>query len=315
MLNRRHLRVKALQVLYSYQQSEVKEILPFEKALLLSVDKVHEMYFWLLSLLIEVADYSIIDAEERANKHLPSEADLNVNAKLHNNLFIYSLKQNKEYLAAIKKYKISWSFDPEISKSIFISLKNSPEFTSFNDLSVHTIQSDKDVIKYIFKKLILKSPGIEQIFEEKFINWPVDKEVLQALVAKTFKNFSSENPNENKLAKVCPNWEEDRPYMMDLFKKVVAFESEYHEMIAQKTKNWDSERIAVMDTLLMRMAITELVHFHSIPVKVTMNEYIEIAKEFSTPKSNSFINGILDKILAELKASGKLHKSGRGLIE
>jgi N utilization substance protein B len=289
--------------------------LPFEKALLLSVDKVHEMYFWLLSLLIEVADYSIIDAEERANKHLPSEADLNVNAKLHNNLFIYSLKQNKEYLAAIKKYKISWSFDPEISKSIFISLKNSPEFTSFNDLSVHTIQSDKDVIKYIFKKLILKSPGIEQIFEEKFINWPVDKEVLQALVAKTFKNFSSENPDENKLAQVCPNWDEDRPFMLDLFKKVVSFESEYQEIIGQKTKNWDSERIAVMDTLLMRMAITELVHFHLIPVKVTMNEYIEIAKEFSTPKSNSFINGILDKILAELKASGKLHKSGRGLME
>lgn len=309
------MRVKALQVLYSYQQSEVKEILPFEKALLLSVDKVHEMYFWLLSLLIEVADYSIIDAEERANKHLPSEADLNVNAKLHNNLFIYSLKQNKEYLAAIKKYKISWSFDPEISKSIFISLKNSPEFTSFNDLSVHTIQSDKDVIKYIFKKLILKSPGIEQIFEEKFINWPVDKEVLQALVAKTFKNFSSENPDENKLAQVCPNWDEDRPFMLDLFKKVVSFESEYQEIIGQKTKNWDSERIAVMDTLLMRMAITELVHFHLIPVKVTMNEYIEIAKEFSTPKSNSFINGILDKILAELKASGKLHKSGRGLME
>ena len=315
MLNRRHLRVKALQVLYSYQQSEVKELLPFEKALLLSVDKVHEMYFWLLSLLIEVADYSIIDADERANKHLPSEADLNVNAKLHNNLFIYSLKQNKEYLAAIKKYKISWSFDPEISKSIFISLKNSPEFTSFNDLSVHTIQSDKDVIKYIFKKLILKSPGIEQIFEEKFINWPVDKEVLQALVAKTFKNFSSENPDENKLAQVCPNWDEDRPFMLDLFKKVVSFESEYQEIIGQKTKNWDSERIAVMDTLLMRMAITELVHFHLIPVKVTMNEYIEIAKEFSTPKSNSFINGILDKILAELKASGKLHKSGRGLME
>jgi transcription antitermination protein NusB len=315
MLNRRHLRVKALQVLYSYQQSEVKEILPFEKALLLSVDKVHEMYFWLLSLLIEVADYSIIDADERANKHLPSEADLNVNAKLHNNLFIYSLKQNKEYLAAIKKYKISWSFDPEISKSIFISLKNSPEFTSFNDLSVHTIQSDKDVIKYIFKKLILKSPGIEQIFEEKFINWPVDKEVLQALVAKTFKNFSSENPDENKLAQVCPNWDEDKPFMLDLFKKVVSFESEYQEIIGQKTKNWDSERIAVMDTLLMRMAITELVHFHLIPVKVTMNEYIEIAKEFSTPKSNSFINGILDKILAELKASGKLHKSGRGLME
>jgi len=315
MLNRRHLRVKALQVLYSYQQSEVKEVLPFEKALLQSVDKVSEMYFWLLSLFIEVADYSIIDAGERANKYLPSEDDLNASVKLQNNLFISLLKQNSEYLAAVKKYKISWNFDPEVCKSIFISLKNSPEYSTFNNLPIHTIQLDKDIIKYIFKKLILKSPGIEQIFEEKFINWPVDKEVLQSLVAKTFKNFSSENPLENKLAQVCSNWDEDRSFILDLFKKVVAFESEYQEMIAHKTKNWDSERIAVMDTLLMRMAITELIHFSSIPIKVTMNEYIEIAKEFSTPKSNSFINGILDKILADLKTLGKVRKVGRGLVE
>jgi N utilization substance protein B len=163
--------------------------------------------------------------------------------------------------------------------------------------------------------LILKSPGIEQIFEEKFINWPVDKDVLQALVAKTFKNFSSTIPVENKLAQICPNWDEDRPYIIDLFKKVIVFEKEYQELIAQKTKNWDSERIALMDTLLMRMAITELIHFSSIPIKVTMNEYIEISKEFSTPKSNSFINGILDKILVDLKASGKVQKVGRGLLE
>ena len=163
--------------------------------------------------------------------------------------------------------------------------------------------------------MILKSPGIEQIFEEKFINWPVDKDVLQALVAKTFKNFSSTIPVENKLAQICPNWDEDRPYIIDLFKKVIVFEKEYQELIAQKTKNWDSERIALMDTLLMRMAITELIHFSSIPIKVTMNEYIEISKEFSTPKSNSFINGILDKILADLKVSGKVQKVGRGLLE
>lgn len=315
MLNRRHLRVKALQVLYSYQQSEIKEVLPFEKALLQSVDKVNEMYFWLLSLLIEVADYSSISAGERANKHLPSEEDLKASNKLQDNLFICALKQNQEYLAGVKKYRISWDFDPEISKSIFISLKTSSEYAAFNSLTTHNIQEDKDIIKHIFKKLILKSPGIEQIFEEKFINWPVDKDVLQALIAKTFKNFSSEDPSENKLAQACPNWEEDRPFILDLFKKVISFESEYQELIAQKTKNWDSERIALMDTLLMRMAITELIHFSSIPVKVTMNEYIEIAKEFSTPKSNSFINGILDKILTDLKASGKVRKVGRGLIE
>jgi N utilization substance protein B len=315
MLNRRHLRVKALQVLYSYQQSESKLVNPFEKSLLLSVDKVFEMYIWLLSLLVEVADYSVIDAEERANKHLPSEDDLNASDKLQNNLFIKSLQQNQEYLAAVKKYKISWDFDPEVSKAIFISLKTSPEYKEFIDLAEHTIKADKDIIKFIFKKLILKSPGIEQIFEEKFINWPVDKEVLQALVSKTFKNFSSEDPFENKLAQVCPNWDEDRPFIIDLFNKVIAFENEYQELISQKTKNWEAERIAIMDTLLMRMAIVELVHFSSVPVKVTMNEYIEIAKEFSTPKSNSFINGILDKILADLKAQGKVRKIGRGLME
>lgn len=315
MLNRRHLRVKALQVLYSYQQSESKEVKPFEKALLQNVDKVYEMYVWLLSLLVEVADYSIIDVEERVNKHLPSEDDLNASDMLKSNLFITALLQNEEYLAAVKKYKISWDFDPEISKAIFATLKSSAEYKEFINLPEHTIKSDKDIIKFIFKKLILKSPGIEQVFEERFINWPVDKEVLQALVAKTFKNFSSENPSENHLAQICPNWDEDRPFIIDLFNKVIAFEAEYQEMISQKTKNWEAERIAVMDTLLMRMAIVELVHFSSVPVKVTMNEYIEIAKEFSTPKSNSFINGILDKILADLKAKGKVRKIGRGLIE
>ncbi len=315
MLNRRHLRVKALQVLYSYQQSESRDVRPFEKALLQTVDKVYEMYVWLLSLLVEVADYSIIDAEERANKYLPSEDDLNASDMLRSNLFIQALLQNQEYLAAVKKYRIAWDFDPEISKSIFASLKLSAEYKEFIELPEHTIKTDKDIIKHIFKKLILKSPGIEQVFEEKFINWPVDKDVLQALVAKTFKNFSSDIPSENKLAQICPNWDEDRPFMLDLFNKVIAFENEYQEMISQKTKNWEAERIAVMDTLLMRMAIVELVHFSSIPVKVTMNEYIEIAKEFSTPKSNSFINGILDKILADLKAKGKVRKIGRGLIE
>ena len=315
MLNRRHLRVKTLQVLYSYQQSESKEVKPFENALLQNVDKVFEMYVWLLSLLIEVAEYSIIDVEERANKHLPSEEDLNASDMLMSNLFIVALKQNPEYLAAVKKYKISWDFDPEIAKSIFATLKLSSEYKEFINIPEHTIRSDKDIIKFIFKKLILKSPGIEEVFEEKFINWPVDKEVLQALVAKTFKNFSSLKPLENHLAQMCPNWDEDRPFILDLFNKVIAFENEYQELISQKTKNWEAERIAVMDTLLMRMAIVELVHFSSIPIKVTMNEYIEIAKEFSTPKSNSFINGILDKILADLKEKGKVRKTGRGLIE
>jgi N utilization substance protein B len=315
MLNRRHLRVKVLQALYSYHLSENKTVKSFEKRLLDSVDEVFEMYIWLLSLLVEVADYTLIDAEERANKFLPTEKDLNVSTKLYNNKFIAALRDNPEYLAAVKKYSISWTFDPEIAKDIFTALKSTPEYDEYLEQEDQSIRAEKDIIKFIFKKVILKTPGIEQVFEEKFINWPVDKEVLQALVSKTFKNFQSEKSQENKLAQLVPNWTEDRQFIVDLFNKTIAFDEQWQELISQKTKNWEADRIALMDTLLMKLAITELTQFASVPVKVTINEYIEISKEFSTPKSNSFINGILDKILGDLKSAGKIRKFGRGLVE
>jgi len=273
------------------------------------------MYSYLLSLLIEVADYSVRDAEERANKYLPSEADLNASTKLVDNKFIKALRDNLEYISAIKRYKISWQFEPELAKTIFNVLKPSAEYINYVNATEHSISTDKDIIKYIFKKIILKTPGVEQVFDEKFITWSVDRDVVQALMAKTFKNFTSEDPYKNKLAQLTPNWDEDYDFIVNLFNLTIKFEDEYQQLIAQKTKNWEAERIAMMDTLLMRMAITELVHFSSIPIKVTINEYIEISKDFSTPKSNSFINGILDKILADLKSAGKIRKFGRGLNE
>ncbi|WP_207427219.1 transcription antitermination factor NusB [Pedobacter sp. SYSU D00535] len=315
MLNRRQLRVKVLQSLYAYNVSHNREVRGFEKKLLDSVDDVYEMYVWLLALLVETADYVLIDADERANKYLPTEEDLNTNLKLNTNKFIVALRDNAEYQTAVKKYKTSWSFDPEVGKTIFNLLKEAPEYQAYLSNQDESMRAEKDIIKYIFKKIIRVTPSIEQLFEEKFINWPVDKEVLEAMLAKTFSNFQSEVPNDNKLAQISPAWVEDRDFIVNLFHKTIAFDEEYQGLISEKTKNWEAERIALIDILLMKMAITELVHFPSIPVKVTMNEYIEIAKEFSTPKSNFFINGILDKILSELKAAGKVRKTGRGLIE
>src|ERR1700744_970146 len=315
MLNRRHLRVKVLQALYAYHQSDNKEVKQHEKNLLQSVDMVYEMYIWMLSLISEVVSYAEIDAEERKNKHLPTAEDLNPQLKILGNRFITSLRQNQEYLAAVKKYKVSWSFEPELAKSLFTILKNAAEYTDYLQKTDDTIQTDKDIIKFIFKKVILKSLLAEQVFEDKFIFWPVDKDVLQALIAKTFKNFSNDDYRLNKLAEVTGNWAEDREFIVNLFQESIRHDAEYQEMISKKTQNWEPERIAMMDTLLMKMAIAEFINFNSIPVKVTINEYLEISKEYSTPKSNSFINGILDKILAELKAEKRIHKVGRGLIE
>jgi len=315
MLNRRHLRVKVLQALYAYHQTDTTDRKQHEKLLLQNIDKVFEMYIWMLSLIDEVIQFSSNDAAERANKHLPTADDLNPNLKILENRFITSLHVNKDYIAAIKKYKISWDFEPELAKSLFIALKNSDEYKAYLLKTDDTLQTDKDIIKYIFKKVILKSSLAEQVFEDKFIAWPVDKDVLQALIAKTFKNFSYDNPQQNKLADITGNWAEDQDFIVNLFEQTVRYNADYQELIGQKTQNWEPERIAMMDTLLMKMAIAEFIGFPSVPVKVTINEYLEIAKEFSTPKSNSFINGILDKILFELKEQNRIRKTGRGLIE
>ncbi|CAM3503254.1 MULTISPECIES: transcription antitermination factor NusB [Sphingobacterium] len=313
MLNRRHLRVKVVQTLYAYSLTEDKDIKTFEKALLKNVDEVYEMYIWTLNLLDEVSDYVLIDAEGRANKFLPTEKDLSLTTKLSTNTFIESLRQNPQYAEGVKKYKISWSFDPEIVRTVFLQLKDSEAYLEYLQQEDRSIGTEKDIIKHIFKKIILKSPVIEQVFEEKFINWPVDKEVLQALIAKTFKNFSSEDPRKNKLAEITQNWNDDSDYVIALLGKTIRNTNEYQKLISDKTKNWESDRIALMDTLLMRLAICELVNFPSIPVKVTINEYIEISKVFSTLKSNTFINGILDKILSDLNQQGRIQKAGRGL--
>ncbi|MDN3581018.1 transcription antitermination protein NusB [Mucilaginibacter flavus] len=315
MLNRRHLRVKVLQALYAFHQSDVREIKQHEKNMLGSIDQVFEMYVWMLSLISEVVSFAENDAAERANKHLPTADDLNANLKIIGNRFILSLNDNRDYLIALKKYKVDWGFEPELAKTLFITLKNSPEYAEYLAKTGDTIQTDKDIIKFIFKKVILKSSLAEQVFEDKFIFWPVDKDVLQALIAKTFKNFSSEDYKQNHLAEITGNWVEDREFVVDLFEKSIRFDTPYQELIAAKTTNWEPDRIAMMDTLLMKMAITEFINFTSIPVKVTINEYLEISKEFSTPKSNSFINGILDKILIDLRAENKVKKIGRGLIE
>lgn len=279
------------------------------------MEEVDEMYIWTLNLLDEVAEYVLVDVEGIANKWIPSDKDKTfTSTKLNSNTFIDSLRQNREYLEKVKRYKVDWNYDPEIVRSIFSQLKDSEAYLEYLNLEDRSISAEKDIIKYIFKKIILKSPDIEQALDERFINWQVDKEVLQAMIAKTFKNFSSEVPAKNKLADLTPSWLEDKDFIIDLLKMTIKYADEYQDMIAAKTKNWESDRIALVDNLLMRMAITELINFPTIPVKVTINEYIELSKSFSTLKSSTFINGILDKILADLNAQRRIKKEGRGLI-
>lgn len=295
--------------------TDKRDLASSKKALMHSIDNVYEMYIWMLSLLVEVTEYTGVDATERANKHLPTAEDLNPNLKLLNNKFAVTLKNNPDFSAAVNKYKINWMSDPEFVKAIFNTLKVTPEYATYLADEDNSLEESKTIIKFIFRKIILKSHNIIQAFEDKFINWSVDKEVMQGMVAKTIKNFTSEDAFANKLTPISQDWDEDSKFVEDLFIYTLRNDKDYQALIAERTKNWESERIALMDTILMKMAICELLNFPSIPVKVTINEYLDLSKDYSTPKSNSFINGILDKIMGDLKRTNSITKIGRGLIE
>lgn len=315
MLNRRHLRIKALQNIYAWQMSDRKDLVSSKKNLMTSIDNVYEMYIRMLALLSEITEYTAVDAIERSNKHFPTAEDLNPNQKLLHNKFIVTLQKNPEFQAAVNKYQVNWNAEPDFLKTIYNKLKSTPEYAAYLADPDESLESSKEIVKFIFRKIILKSLNIIQAFEDKFINWSVDKEVMQGMVAKTIKNFTSEDPFKNKLTPISADWDEDSKFVQDLFAYTLRNNEAYQKMIAERTKNWESERIALMDTILMKMAICELLNFPSIPVKVTINEYLDLSKDYSTPKSNSFINGILDKILGDLKRTDSIHKIGRGLIE
>ncbi|WP_110834578.1 transcription antitermination factor NusB [Pedobacter nutrimenti] len=315
MLNRRHLRIKALQNVFAWQMADKKDLLSSKKALMKSIDDVYEMYVRMLALISEITEYTAVDAIERSNKHFPTEEDLNPNQKLLHNRFIVLLQKNPEFQAAVNKYQINWNAEPDFIKTIYNKLKSTPEYAAYLAGDNEGLEESKEIIKFIFRKIILKSQNIIQAFEDRFINWSVDKEVMQGMVAKTLKNFTSEDPFENKLTPISLDWPEDSKFVQDLFTYTLKNYDKYQELIAERTKNWESERIALMDTILMKMAICELLNFPSIPVKVTINEYLDLSKDYSTPKSNSFINGILDKILGDLKRSNSIKKIGRGLID
>lgn len=304
-----------MQNIFAWHMTDKRDLAASKKALMKSIDDVYEMYIGMLSLLVEVTEYTSIDAIERSNKHLPTAEDLSPNMKLLHNKFAVTLKANPDFSAAVHKYKINWMADPEFVKAIFNTLKVTPEYAAYLADEDNSLEESKTIIKYIFRKIILKSHNIIQDFEDKFINWSVDKEVMQGMVAKTIKNFTSEDPFKNKLTPISQDWAEDSKFVEDLFAYTLRNNKEYQELIAERTKNWESERIALMDTILMKMAICELMNFPSIPVKVTINEYLDLSKDYSTPKSNSFINGILDKILGDLKRTDSIHKIGRGLID
>jgi len=320
MLSRRFLRIKALQAIYAFMQDGPESMNSGEKQLLVSLDKLYELYIRQLSLLIEVSDFARRRIEENKLKFLPTEEDLHPNTRFIDNRFITQLANNRDFLKKSHSFKISWADEEELIRKLYNTLRESDFFISYMDGPEPSYNEDKELAENIFNRIFAESELLQSFFEERSIYWSDDFEISLIMLQKTIKGFRADHDEYTALPALLKDehdadGSEDLDFVKNLYRKTIIHSEEFNTIIADKAQNWELDRIALMDILLLKMAMTEFIDFPSVPVKVTLNEYIELAKSFSTPKSKIFINGILDKLIVEFKANGKLVKSGRGLME
>lgn len=302
-----------LQVLYAYYSSEERSLNNTEKELFFCIHKSYDLYHYLLSLVTEIADYAESRIELKQNKHLPTQEDLNPNTKFVNNLFIQQLRKNRQLNAYLNQTKLSWVNHRELIKELFLIMTESEMYEAYINTEPQSYMDDRKFIEKMFNKIFLVSEELYEVLEEQSIYWNDDIEFVIAVIIKTVKRFNESSDSDQKLMPLYKD-DEDRDFARDLLRKAIINHDELQALIKVHSSNWDVERIAFMDILMMQLALAEFLYFPSIPTKVTMNEYIELSKFYSTEKSRNFINGILDKTLKDLKKEDKIKKTGRGLV-
>jgi N utilization substance protein B len=316
MINRRHLRIKVLQALYAYLQDENPDFVKHEKLLLHNVERIFDLYVYLMLTFNEMKLIAENKLEESKNKLQPSKEDLNPSRKFVENRVFDIIDELPELRRESQNRKVNWNTDikREIFRKTFNQVKESESYVLYMNSEDDDFESDKAFAIAFFKENIANSPFLLTYFEEENIHWQDDIDLMCAMVIKTIKTFKEEEGAENKLLSFYTSDKEEIDFMKSLFRKSIMDYDENLVMIDELAVNWELDRIAKMDVLLMSMAITEMKDFPTIPLNVSLNEYIEISKYYSTPKSNTFINGILDKAISRLQQDGKVNKEGRGLV-
>ncbi len=319
MLSRRHLRIKVLQAVYAFFQSDNGDLAKGEKQLLISIEKIRELYIHQLSFLIEIRDFALKRSEENKKKFFPTDDDLNPNMRFIENSALIQLEDNREFRRLRDKLRVNWSNEPEMVRKAYLSLKDSAYYQKYMDRKESSYVLDQEMLVKIVKKTLSGYDLLENYYEDKSVYLAFDAyhiaNLLLMKLLKSMKEADDEYTALPELLKSNEDEEEDKVFVINLFRKTILNSEKYEELIDEKAKNWELDRIAMMDRILIKMALAEILAFPSIPVKVTLNEYIEISKYYSSSKSKVFINGILDKLIADLKEKKLIKKTGRGLLE
>jgi N utilization substance protein B len=316
MLNRRHLRIKALQILYAFYQTEDAEFHKAEKQLMDSLDKMYDLYLYFLLIFEEMHDFAAYRIDERKEKTRATEDDLNPNTKFVDNKIITLLRSNEQLRGKSETNRVDWRTAEKnnLMKKLFDVIVSSEIYEEYMDSEVNSFQNDQAFLIDLFKTEIANFGLLQDFLEEDNVYWIDDIDLVCSMVIKSIKTFTEDSNQYDSILPLFKDEVDEKGFIKTLTRSVVTRDNENDEVIDGLTKNWDLERIATMDVILLKMALTELVEFPSIPKKVTMNEYIEISKFYSTPQSKVFINGVLDKAIVKLEKEGKIKKTGRGLM-
>jgi N utilization substance protein B len=303
MLSRRNIRVKVMQTLYSIESMN-KETRPGEPLQILkrNLDNSQQLFTFLVYYILEVARYSEKDALQKSQKYLPTEKDLKVNTKIAGNELIWTISENTSFQRSVEKFKIKYLINDELIRKNYFALIDSDEYKEYIALQSRDKKSEKSILEFIFSDLMIPDEYFLSDVEEKFIHWDDDAEMMILLM----NNFLQKPASFNFEEMVGT---EKMKFAVDLLESVIDKDNFCLELIKPKLKNWDSERIALLDMILLKMGVCELLYFETIPTKVTINEYIDLAKEYSTEQSGHFVNGILDNIHKELLSQNKIHKT------
>ncbi len=315
MLNRRHIRVKVMQTIYAMHQSSSDNLEKEEKFLFYSIDNVQDLYLVMLSSLIEISKTEAIFLEKSSQKHLATPEERKPNKKFINNKIIHMLSENNSLGIALENRKINnWELNDDYIQILLSAIKQSELYKNYMRNETNDFEEDKEFVIAIFTELIVPNEKLYEYLEDNKLTWIDDIPLVNTQIIKQLKSLKAKDDTDVfKVSKLYKDTE-DKEYVANLFRKTVLNESELAKEYIDKTPNWDTERIAEIDTIILKMAICEFLKFPSIPVKVTINEYLEIAKEYSTPKSSIFINGILDNLVKEFETNKKINKVGRGLM-
>ncbi len=284
-------------------------------AMLLDAESLVDYFLWTIGLLVAWSDLSKVEADKK--KKLSPERLLTGDYNLANNKAIdYFRKASKFQVASVKK-DIDWESEEDNVKGWYKDIvKKDEDFAEYRRKADPDFENDKDIVEHLVKQVIFKAEVILSFFEERDIRWVENKSIVRSLVTRTIRDLEDDSVAKDfDLPDFSNNWDEDKEFFEKIYDTTLEHDSEYNEIIGSKTKNWEVDRLAVTDQIILKMAISEMLNFGSIPVKVTINEYIELSKNYSTPKSKQFINGILDVVSNEFKTDGRLKKTGRGLID